>query len=240
MASGGPARASGESALASGELARAVDGPARRWRSGERDAGGSERGARGGRWLVRGAEGLARADRAVFAAVAARRRPAVIAAARAVSGLAEPAVVYPVLAAAGLVGARRAGWARAALPCLVVAGGAAARRQLSVIIARPRPPASEWLTEPEGFSLPSRHTTLAALAAGAAARALGAGGAPLRAAPLLAAAGVGASRVCLGVHWPGDVLAGWIFAEAWLLLADHLPTDRLLTGHGRAVTGSGR
>ncbi|HTS95593.1 MAG TPA: phosphatase PAP2 family protein [Streptosporangiaceae bacterium] len=165
------------------------------------------------RWLVR-------ADRAAYAALMARRRPAAVAAARAVSGVAEPRVVYPALAAAGLVAARRAGWPQAVRPGLVVAGGAAARRQLCRVIARPRPPAAQWLTEPEGFSLPSRHTTLAALTAGALVRALGVGGRPGRAAPLLAAAGVGASRVCLGVHWPGDVLAGWAFAEAWLLAAD--------------------
>ncbi|HTP17770.1 MAG TPA: phosphatase PAP2 family protein [Streptosporangiaceae bacterium] len=168
------------------------------------------------RWGVR----LAHADRAIFATVLAHRRPAVISAAQAVSGLAEPGVIYPVLAAAGLVRARRAGWPQTALPCLVVAGGAAVRRQLSRAIARPRPPASVWLTEPDGFSLPSRHTALAALAAGAGTRALGIGGAPRRVAPLLAAAGVGASRVCLGVHWPGDVLAGWLFAGAWLFLTD--------------------
>lgn len=163
---------------------------------------------------------LAHQDRAILAAVLTHRRPSVIAAARIMSGLGEPGIVYPALAAAGLVAGRRAGWQRAGLPCLVVATGALARRQLSRIIARPRPPATAWLTEPEGFSLPSRHTTLAALAAGASARALGIGGAPRRAAPLLTAAGVGASRVWLGVHWPGDVLAGWLFAEAWLYLAD--------------------
>ena len=47
-------------------------------------------------------------------------------------------------------------------------------------------------------------------------------GAPAQAATLLAAAGIGASRVYLGVHWPADVVAGWLFAEGWLHLTDSL------------------
>ena len=136
-----------------------------------------------------------------------------------VSGLAEPGVVAAVLAAHAVLTARRDGWRPACVPCLVVASGAVARHRLSRVIARPRPPAAGWLTEPEGFSLPSKHTTLAALTAGVLAGQSQSGGGPGRAAALLAAAGVGASRVYLGVHWPTDVLAGWLFAEGWFRLA---------------------
>lgn len=161
---------------------------------------------------------LAGADRAVFERIRARRGRTGTAVARAVSALAESAVAYPVLGLAGAAACRRVGWRRACGPCLVVAGGVVTRRWLSEVIARPRPPRDAWLADPEGFSLPSRHTTLAVLTAGACVRALGKGGAPALAVPLLAAAGVGASRVYLGVHWPADVLAGWLFAEGWLLL----------------------
>jgi membrane-associated phospholipid phosphatase len=164
---------------------------------------------------------LADADRRAFAVVRARRGQTAIRAARMASALAEPSVVYPVLVLAGVGAARHGGtWWRAGVPCAVVAGGAVARRRLSRVIARQRPPAEAWLIEPEGFSLPSKHTTVAVLAAGAAVRAFGVRGVPAQTVTLLAAAGVGASRICLGVHWPSDVVAGWLFAEGWLRLTN--------------------
>ena len=161
---------------------------------------------------------LGAADRRGFEAVRSRRTSAATRAARVSSGLAEPEVAYPVLALAGVIAARDGEWWRAALPCLAVAGGAVARRRLSRLIARQRPPVEAWLTEPEGFSLPSKHTAFAVLAVGTAVRALGVRPAPAQAATLVTAAGIGASRVYLGVHWPTDVIAGWLFAEGWLRL----------------------
>jgi membrane-associated phospholipid phosphatase len=177
-------------------------------------------------------------DRRAFEAVRARRGPGAVNVARIVSALAEPHFAYPVLALAGISGARQGLWRPAAVPCLAVAGGAAARRHLSRVIARRRPPAEAWLAQPEGFSLPSKHTTLVVLAVGAAARALGIRGAPAHAATALAAVGAGASRVCLGVHWPADVVAGWLFAVGWLHLTDpgdndtRLPHQRLRCPRG--------
>jgi membrane-associated phospholipid phosphatase len=164
---------------------------------------------------------LRRLDQAAVRALETRDRPATaVSAARAVSALAEPAFASAVLAAFAVMAARRAGWRAGCLPGLAVAGGAVARRRLSRAIARPRPPAAVWLTEPEGFSLPSKHTTLAVLTAAACARSAGVRGTPRLLIPLLAGAGVGASRVLLGVHWPTDVLAAWLFAEGWLALAE--------------------
>jgi membrane-associated phospholipid phosphatase len=172
-------------------------------------------------------------DGRAFEAVRVHRGPVAVKVARIVSALAEPHVAYPVLALAVISGARPGAWRQAAVPCLVVAGGAAARRRLSRVIARRRPPAEAWLAEPEGFSLPSKHTTLAVLTVGAALRALGIRGASANAAMAIAAAGVGASRVCLGVHWPADVVAGWLFAVGWLRLTD--PDLRPSTRwHGRS------
>jgi membrane-associated phospholipid phosphatase len=163
---------------------------------------------------------LGRLDDAVMSAIREGRSPSAIAAARLVSALAEPGSVVLPLGMATSFALRRAGWRAACAPSLSVAAGLVVRRRLSRAIARQRPPAELWLTEPEGFSLPSKHTSLAALTAGACTAALGVGVVGSHAAATLAAAGVGAGRVYLGVHWPSDVLAGWLFAAGWLRLAE--------------------
>jgi undecaprenyl-diphosphatase len=162
---------------------------------------------------------LAGADQAAFAAIRARRRPAGVAVARAFSAFAEPGLTYPAAVLVGIAASSRTTWRQTLGPVLVVAAGAAARRRVSRVIARPRPPSAAWLTEPEGFSLPSKHTTAAALTVGVCVRALSTRSHGY-VASTMAAFLVGGSRVYLGVHWPGDVLAGWLFAIGWLRLTD--------------------
>jgi membrane-associated phospholipid phosphatase len=176
---------------------------------------------------------VGRLDQAISTLVADRRSPAAIGTARAVSGAAEPAMVVLPLAVATVASARRGGWQSSWVPGLTVLTGMNVRRRLSQAVARPRPPARTWLAEAEGFSLPSKHASLAALTAGACATALGAGPVASGAAALTTAAAVGASRICLGVHWPTDVLAAWLFALGWLAAAD------LMTA-GQADRVSGR
>ncbi len=155
-------------------------------------------------------------DEALTGLVIQRRSPTAIRAAHAVSALAEPKAAMVPLVTVTVITAQRHGWQAAWEPCATVLAGMAIRRRLSGLVARPRPPAANWLIEPEGFSLPSKHTALAALTAGACVTALGGERLSCDAAVVAAAAGVGASRVVLGVHWPTDVLAGWLFAAGWL------------------------
>lgn len=88
-------------------------------------------------------------------------------------------------------------------------------------IGRPRPhlpPGTERLAQvPDRFSFPSGHAAASlsvALPLGAAL------GGPPGALVLATGLTVGVSRVYLGVHYPGDVAAGWALAVLALALAD--------------------
>ncbi|MFJ3146644.1 phosphatase PAP2 family protein [Streptomyces halstedii] len=153
---------------------------------------------------------------------------------RAVTATGTGVVPYLVALGAGLIAAptlplvrERPPAVRFALPALASAAwlalGQVLRFGLMTAIARPRPPAQDWLTHASRWSFPSGHTTTSAMAAGLLLLAL------LARRPaayrlwmgltVVWAAVVGVSRVWLGVHWATDVLAGWLLAAAWVLAA---------------------
>ncbi|MFF2811099.1 phosphatase PAP2 family protein [Streptomyces sp. NPDC058000] len=135
-------------------------------------------------------------------------------------------VPYLMALLAGLLAGRDTpGRIRAALGAvLVLAACQAVRYGLMELFARPRPPLADWAGRATGYSFPSGHATTSALAAGILAwgvlhRTRPGTGRPWCALLALWAVGVGLTRVYLGVHWAGDVLAGWFLAAALLALA---------------------
>jgi len=133
------------------------------------------------------------------------------------------AVLTPVTAAVAAALLVRRRFVQAGL--LIVAwGGALLLYNLTKdLVQRPRPPSAIWLTNVgHSTSFPSGHATqslatfgaLALVAAAWTSRAAW----PGAALALLLAAGVGCSRVYLGVHWATDVLAGWLIAAVWVAL----------------------
>jgi undecaprenyl-diphosphatase len=98
-------------------------------------------------------------------------------------------------------------------------------------VHRPRPPADIWLSNVgKSTSFPSGHatqslSTYAALALVSAA-VVSAARRPALAIAAVIAAGVGCSRVYLGVHWATDVLAGWLAAACWVALVARLAHTR--------------
>lgn len=143
---------------------------------------------------------------------------------RDISALGSAAVLVVVVT--GVTGylllARR--WRCALTVLLAGAGGALLNGGLKILAARPRPEIVPHLTEATSSSFPSGHSMLSAIVYLSIGVTLAknlpqrhAGGYIIVFAAVLAFA-VGCTRVYLGVHYPSDVLAGWIAGIAWTLL----------------------
>jgi membrane-associated phospholipid phosphatase len=145
-------------------------------------------------------------------------------------------VPYALAAIAGLVTGRgprgRALTAIWAMLVLLVIQGA--RLGLVYLVGRHRPPAADWAVHASGYAFPSGHTVTSATAAGILIWALwprlpGVWRTAAAAGIAAWAVAVGLTRIYLGVHWPTDVLGGWLMTVVLLGLATvvlHGPAQR--------------
>ena len=103
---------------------------------------------------------------------------------------------------------------------LVAFGGRAIVEFMKWLLARPRPDFIDHPVVVHSLSFPSGHAgnsmivylALALIAGPVLTRRLW----PVAAAAIFAVA-IGLTRPILGVHWPTDVLAGWMLGVAWTL-----------------------
>jgi membrane-associated phospholipid phosphatase len=125
----------------------------------------------------------------------------------------------------------------------ILVGAIAIDNVVKAIVDRPRPDMGA-LVDVTGSSFPSGHATAAAALCAALGYALTRGMTWRRAVGTWAVAAsvawlVGLSRVYLGVHWPTDVLGGWVLGSGWVVIVatgTELLSDARDQG-GREVTG---
>ncbi len=134
-----------------------------------------------------------------------------------VAGALVGARAFPGIASGAVEVVRRIWGALAALLLLVALQ--LVRAGVMNWVGRPRPPMGDWVGHPTGMSFPSGHTTTSAAAAlllvGAALSVMrGTARAVVVTVAAVWAVLVGLTRIYLGVHWPTDVLGGWLLVAA--------------------------
>ena len=132
-------------------------------------------------------------------------------------------LVMIVGAASALIMRRRGA---ALLLTASIGGGTAAVNLLKLAVGRVRPEIVPHLTSESTFSLPSSHAAMSALTFGTVAVLAARAVTPLRTLARLVAivlpCAIGITRLYLGVHFPTDVLTGWLCGLVWLLLCVRL------------------
>ncbi len=142
---------------------------------------------------------------------------------RDVTALGSTTVLTIVVAFVALLLASIGRWRTGALVALGCATGSWANVLFKQAVARARPDLVPHLMAETSNSFPSGHAansaivylTLATLAWPLLRRWQARAFAMAAAAALVVAIGI--SRVYLGVHWPSDVLAGWLFGALWAI-----------------------
>ena len=141
-----------------------------------------------------------------------------------VTHLADVPTIF-VLTSLGVIVLSALGREREALTLgLAVAMTEVAVAVLKRVVERARPPASVAVSSADGFGFPSGHAAASVAAYGVLAAILVASlhgrarfGVLLGATLVVVA--IGASRVLLGVHYPTDVIAGWLCGATFSLIA---------------------
>jgi undecaprenyl-diphosphatase len=168
-------------------------------------------------------DGITMVDRPVSAWLATHRLPAVTAVLRAVTLLGGPPVLVSVLAVTSVITARHA---RSVVPvvtgAMVSAGFGLTVLVVKLVVARPRPAPPYQVGTADGYSFPSGHATTVTGAAIVCGWMLThwwtrsrAAQYAIRSVVVIVVAGVGFSRIYLGVHFLSDVIAGWVLGAGW-------------------------
>lgn len=107
-------------------------------------------------------------------------------------------------------------WHAATVFLVTVALSIAGHSVMKEVFGRSRPELVPWLDHVDTYSFPSGHAagTMVVLLLGS----LLIGDRRVVVAAVLLSIAIGLSRVALGVHWPSDVVGGWIFGGGMALI----------------------